>query len=228
MENEIRTIVGKSPDEVMRKFIDREIDDDDLNTFTGIVINNNDPDRDGKCQIRVFSMFDNIPDTDLPWAMGDQHFIGSKKGSFVVPSIGAIVSVYFDRGDIYLPHYTNKKTDRNNLPYRRMRNYPNGIVFFETDNGDYLELDRESSRFSYTHKTGTQITIDTNGNVTIDCQGPLLNITGKDTCSINGEKTTNLGGNFQVLYSTTGTIPTDANGSPIQGIGLSSSTTVGL
>jgi len=113
------------------------------------------------------------------------------------------------------------------LPKRRMKNYPNNVVFFETDAGDYMEIDRDSSVTTFHHKSGTEIRIQSNGSIIIDCKGKIFSAKGAKNCEIYGTESTNLGGNFPVIYSTTGGIPTDAEGRPIQGIAVSNSVTVG-
>ena len=229
MNNLIRKITASTPGEVMRDFLDRPSPiyaEESLHS--GIVIDNKDVDRQGKCKIRVYGIFGKeIPDKDLPWALPDQSFVGSNVGSFIVPPVGAIVKVYFDHGDIYLPHYSTKAVISKKLPKRRMKNYPNNMVFFETDAGDYFEIDRDSSMATFHHKSGTEIKILSNGSIVIDCKGKVFSAKGAENCEIFGTESTNLGGNSQVLYSMTGTPPTDAEGRPIQGIGISESVTVG-
>ena len=154
--------------------------------FTGIIVDNNDPDKTGKCKIRVFGVHsDNIQDKDLPWAFPDFSFRGGLKGSFVVPPVDCFVNVYFERGEIYIPRYSTKVIDENNLPTNKDTDYPNNMVFFETDNGDKFEINRKKktalfehasgTKITHTmkesefeHHSGTKITIDTAGNVTID------------------------------------------------------------
>jgi hypothetical protein len=208
----------------------REETVDYFNRFVGKVVNNKDNEKLGRCQIRVYGLFSSpeIPDADLPWAFPDMQFIGSKKGSFIIPPIGAIVLVTFDKGDIYLPRYSTKVIDKNNLPIRRNKNYPNNMVFFETDNGDYFEIDRETSMVSFNHKSGTSIKIYNNGNVEINSKGELITITGAKNCNVYGTESTNLGGNMHVLYSTDGLVPLDAEGRPLLGVAVSESVTVGL
>ena len=224
----VRKTIGKPLDEITRDFFDDSDSCVNDGWFTGKVINNNDPDKEGKCRIRVYGIFgDDIPDTDLPWALPDFNFIGSKLGSFVVPPVDALVKVYFDHGDVYLPHYSTKAVVQKSLPKRRMKNYPNNVVFFETDAGDYMEIDRDSSVTTFHHKSGTEIRIQSNGSIIIDCKGKIFSAKGAKNCEIYGTESTNLGGNFPVIYSTTGGIPTDAEGRPIQGIAVSNSVTVG-
>jgi len=233
-EYNVRRKIGQPLDEITRDFFD-DIDSCKKDGwFTGKVVNNNDPDKEGKCRIRVYGIFgDDIPDKDLPWALPDFNFIGSKLGSFVVPPVDALVKVYFDHGDIYLPHYSTKAVVQSDMPIRSVRNYPHNMVMFETDRGDYLEIDRQTSETTFKHSSGTKITILSNGNIEVFCAGDNLTIESQNTCAITGKNKTTIGGagggTFPVLYSTTpGALPTvGADGVTIIGLGASSSVSTG-
>jgi len=176
MRNEVRRQVGKSPIETMNDFIDKDFDsiDADVDLHTGIVVNNNDPDKQGKCQIRVYGVFgEEVPDNDLPWALPDFGFIGSTLGSFVVPPNGALVKVYFDRGDIYLPHYTTKAVNINSQPTQKDVDYPDNMVMFETDEGDYFTINRKSKETTFHHNSGTKVLINADGSTEIFSIGDL-------------------------------------------------------
>lgn len=77
--------------------------------YLGEVVDVNDPLREGRCRIRVFSIFDSLPVEDIPWAIQSQKpaFFGqdAKAGSISIPKKGAIVNVRFNNGDIYSPEY---------------------------------------------------------------------------------------------------------------------------
>lgn len=156
----IRDTLNKDINSVLKSLI--EIVEEKYPYFyTGIVIDNNDPDKLGRCRIRVYGVYDEeIPDSDLPWAQPDFNFIGSKLGSFIIPPVDAIVRVYFDHGDIYLPHYTTKVVERGNLPKDKNTDYPNTLVLFELDEGDKLIYNRKTGTFEFTHRKGTKIKID--------------------------------------------------------------------
>jgi len=141
---------------------------DYYNTFVGKVIDNNDPDKLGRCKIRVYGVFGGeIPNDDLPWATPDMNFVGSKLGSFVVPPVDALVKVYFNAGDIYQPHYTTKVVDENNQPSQKDTDYPDNMVLFETDDGDYLTVNRKTKETTFNHNSGTKIVIDKEGSIEI-------------------------------------------------------------
>lgn len=71
-------------------------------TFLGIVVDNNDPRKLGRCKIRVFQVFDKFDPTDIPWALPWKDLNGNE---FTVPEVGKFVSVVFDQGNKYAPEY---------------------------------------------------------------------------------------------------------------------------
>ncbi|MFW6219511.1 MAG: phage baseplate assembly protein V [bacterium] len=145
-----------------------------LTIYAGKVVDNKDPGKLGRCRIRVFSLFsEDINDNDLPWALPDFGFIGSLKGSFIVPPVGAIVSVYFELGDRYLPRYVNKIIDETNMPSDKNTDYPDNMIFYETDNGDKFIINRRRKTTEFTHSSGTKIKIDALGNVEIDSSSSI-------------------------------------------------------
>jgi len=129
--------------------------------FTGIVVDNNDPDKIGKCKVRVFGVHgDNIQDDDLPWAFPDFEFRGGLKGSFIVPPVDCLVNVYFERGEIYIPRYSSKVIDENNMPTNKDKDYPDNMIFYETDNGDKFEINRKKKTTMLEHSSKSKVFID--------------------------------------------------------------------
>ncbi len=181
----------------LKKFIDQKIDESYTKIYVGKVEDNDDPDRLGRCKIRVPGIFDNIQVEDLPWAYPDQTFIGSKKGNFIVPPVDTLVNVYFDKGDIYEPRYTTKVIDKANLIFTADidDDYPDTMVFFETDQGDYFKVNRRTGEFKIKSAAGASITIDQNGSVRITTTGSDtgdLNVTLEGDCNINAQGDCNI------------------------------------
>jgi len=167
-EYNVRRKIGQPLDEITRDFFDDTDSCKKDGWFTGKVVKNNDPDKEGKCKIRVYGVFGNdIPDNDLPWALPDFNFIGSKLGSFVVPPVGALVKIYFDHGDIYLPHYSTKAVVQSSQPSQKDIDYPDNMVMYETDEGDYFTINRKTKETTFNHNSGTQILIKKDGTVEI-------------------------------------------------------------
>jgi len=139
--------------------------------YTGKVVDNKDPEKIGRCKIKVYGVFDEVADDDLPWSAPEFDFVGSLAGSFVVPPIGCMVGVTFEDGDLYLPRYSKKVVDISKLPKNRLKNYPHTMVMYETDKGSVFEIDRQTDEVLFTHSSGTTISIDMIGNVKCDPVG---------------------------------------------------------
>jgi hypothetical protein len=79
-------------------------------SYIGKVEDITDPLFEGRCRVRVFSLFDDIDVNDLPWAVpyGKPTFFGqdARAGSISIPKVGAIVRIKFSNGDIYAPEYS--------------------------------------------------------------------------------------------------------------------------
>lgn len=165
-------------------------------SYIGRVVDNKDPDKLGKCKIRVFGIFDEVSDEDLPWAMGDQGFVGSVVGSFIVPPVGCTVAVTFENGDLYFPEYSRKVIDSSKLPKNATKNYPDNMVFFETDNGTAFEIDRSNDEVTFVHKSGVKVkfVIDgDSGKITGKMDDLDLEIKGKTVIKAEAVTITNNG-----------------------------------
>ena len=171
-------LMGKDIEESLRRILNSVMHSGSQDLYPGIVEDNKDPDQTGRCRIRVVSKFGtDIATKDLPWAVPDNTHTGSLLGSFVVPPIGAIVNVYFKDGVLYAPHYTSKVFNKKNLPSNRTEDYPDNVVFWESDNGGYLAYNRKKGRIEFYHEAGVLITFDENGNIQIDNSSSKGNIT---------------------------------------------------
>ena len=70
--------------------------------WLGEVIENQDPSNNGRCRIKVYGKFDQLPNEAIPWATPMNR---DQVGAHSVPRIGDIVAVRFDNGNIYHPEY---------------------------------------------------------------------------------------------------------------------------
>lgn len=70
--------------------------------WLGEVVVNADPLNDGRCRIKVFGKFDQLPEAAIPWATPMNR---DSVGSHNVPRVGDIVAVRFDNGNLYHPEY---------------------------------------------------------------------------------------------------------------------------
>ena len=152
----------------LKEFLNKKLFEEKLHFFTGKVEDVNDPDKQGRCKVRVYNVFEpEIPTVDLPWAKPDQGFIGSKVGSFIVPPKDTLVKVYFDNGDMYSPFYTTKAFNIKsaNLSSIPSSDYPNIMVMFETDEGESYTINRATRESVFTHASGLTIKFGSDGNV---------------------------------------------------------------
>ena len=80
----------------------------EVSHYLGVVVNNADPEFRGRAKIRVFGLFDELEDADLPWS--HQRFemsygLGGGSGRMSVPKLGSVVHVQFNNGNYYSPEY---------------------------------------------------------------------------------------------------------------------------
>lgn len=165
----IKNTMSEDIVDILTDYLNVEENDSMNKQYIGKIVDNKDPDKLGRCKIRILGVFDDtIQDKDLPWALPDPSFVGSLKGSFIVPPVGCTVSVYFENGERYLPRYTRKVIDERHLPKNKNKDYPDNMIFFETDDGDRFEINRKKKTTLFEHSSGTKITIARNGDVVIE------------------------------------------------------------
>jgi hypothetical protein len=80
--------------------------------WPGIVLDNNDPRKLGRCKITTPRFFGSIPVEDLPWAAPSNDRDGEE---FIIPDVGKVVNIHFPNGDIYHPEYTQTEHYNINL-----------------------------------------------------------------------------------------------------------------
>ena len=84
---------------------------DDLGSkeWVGLVVDATDPELMGRCRVRVYGIFDTLPDEHLPWSFpaSNNTFAGGEGGyAFIsVPKVGSLVKIKFANGDRYSPQY---------------------------------------------------------------------------------------------------------------------------
>ena len=153
----------------------------------GVVMDNNDPEKWGRCRINVHGFFDDITETShLPWAAPILPLwsgAGAGHGWFSVPDVGTTVMCFFEAGDIYQPVYFGEAPDGvRGHPAEGDTNYPNrrgfktggGHIIFIDDTADIIQIEHnEGSLIQITPtvlkltKAGASIEIDASGNITI-------------------------------------------------------------
>lgn len=195
-------------------------DKPDNNHWTGIVVNNNDPEQIGRCKIKIYGYYDDLAIANIPWAVPDINGLASTKGNFVIPELNTIVRGYFDNGDDSKPIYTSVAFNESYTDpetnfmdwWKRVEDYPHTMVLFQTDQNDYLVMNRKTGELSFTHHTGVITKVDSDGNISIGTSvysaGPgSLNVNVSGNVNINSFGTTTISALGDVnVHSTTGFI----------------------
>jgi hypothetical protein len=150
--------------------------------YRGLVVSNTDSSQLGRVKIRVYGVFgSNIPSDQLPWAVPAHSIFtgaGSGHGYFAVPEVNSEVFVFFEAGDMYQPvYFAEAPNGVKGLPTERTANYPFRKIW-KTKNGVVIYIDDSSKEIKMTHPTGTTVTVDATGNITLESIG---NITIKGT-----------------------------------------------
>lgn len=161
--------------------------------LVGYVVENNDPDKRQRVKIRVAQLHRNVPDEDLPWAIPDasqsRANAGAGAGSVNVPVKGAKVYVRFEDNDPHNPRYSGSPTtdDVNKDNELLKENYPHSRGTID-DGGNRHNTNVENETHDYTHKSGTTVFIDANGNASISSAGNIiLSAQGSITIVAKGE-----------------------------------------
>jgi hypothetical protein len=126
-------------------------------TFLGIVEDNVDPKKMGRCRIRVFNIFDSIALEDIPWASPFKDLNGNGVN---IPDKGKILTVVFDSGNIYTPEYIYAQHYNANLKKK----------LEDVSESDYLSF----KALIFDHKT--QIYVNESEGLKLDHKFNVINI----------------------------------------------------
>jgi len=112
--------------------------------FTGVVKDNNDPDKLGKLQI-------DVPDiADVPiWVEPSSFPSSSSGGLFLLPDVGDTVRIKCEHGDSSYPVWEFGFWLEGNLMPEASANYPESLVLKFGDN--CIELDKANSKITLTN-----------------------------------------------------------------------------
>ena len=169
---------------------------DQTRWFLGEVVNiKDDPLKLGRARVRIFGVYDEIEEEDLPWAqivVPVTHTVHGGNGQTLGLLVGAqVFGIFLDGQNSQLPLIVGsipKEGDRQPLSVERGE-YPYNKVY-QTESNHYKEYDDtpEKERIKEYHKSGTHweitndtftighhsgsnITMDKDGNITIQAGG---------------------------------------------------------
>lgn len=156
--------------------------------FLGIIVDINDPRKEGRARVRVASIYDEIPDEDIPWAFpknrGTVFGQAGKGGAVSIPKLNSVVAVVFDNGNPYSPEFFSiqELADDVKSSLAEEGEYEGShIILFDGDQelkiwfsvnkGLTLQLKEASINVD----PNNLITVDTSGDVVINCQNAKIN-----------------------------------------------------
>lgn len=151
----------------------------------GEVIDNVDPLGAGRVKIRVFGVYDDLPDDAIPWALYSDPFMGgnSDVGGRFIPDMGNHMWVFFEEGDPEQPVYFAGAPARSDGPMEAVTSgeYPHNKVF-KTKSGHTIEFDdtEGNTRIRIAHKSDSQKIWAENGDVEEQIIGTLTIIVEQD------------------------------------------------
>lgn len=180
--------------------------------YRALVLDNNDPDKLGRIKARIYPMFFNLGSEVIPWAVPASPLFagaGDGFGSICIPSIGTYVFVFFEQGRIDQPvYFAEAQTATKGIPTESTTNYPNRKVWKTSDNF-VVYIDETANELKITHQSGTKITIDSTGKITLDTASGAIVQLGTSTNPIDVDSF------VKVSDVTLGKILSAGSGSPV-------------
>lgn len=170
--------------------------------YIGKVIFNEDPTFTGRCKVRVFSLFDDLPEENIPWFAPANFtvFSGEGAGNISVPKVGDIVRVHFANDDYYSGEYTNIQNMDPNLINEIKDDYLDTHVLLYDSEKDLIVI--------YQPKTGLKMYL--NGSVIIIDADGMIQMKHKNNANVieirEDAITIVSGNNSQINLQTDGTV----------------------
>ena len=150
---------------------------DNAQHFLGVVMDNNDPLKKGRCKIKVFGVFDDLDTQDIPWAFQTYDISFGDKGGggrFSTPQVGSVVNVLFNNGDYYSPEYRGLQEIGDGLQTELNDSY--------IGSHSLIYDGMEQVKIFYTKKKG----------LILETKGSIINITNDNKINIDSKGEINL------------------------------------
>lgn len=159
--------------------------------WLGTVEDNEDPEFEGRCRIRVFGKMDQrvdiedpnsefiLPTDKLPWCRAANSITGGSNsggGTFDPPKLGTIVEISFDNGNLYSPVYHHAVYISDEVKEEIQESYQNAhVLIYDTafgqsidNNGDVSnDRDGEGIKLFFTEESGFTIDYATGEGSTV-------------------------------------------------------------
>lgn len=183
-------------------------DEDPLKkSYTGIVVDNNDPEKLSRVKVHIDGLWDHLTTEQLDWARPKRDcFLGGSPNStnHYIPEVGSEVRVTFPNGDERDPQYegvevneANKCTvfdedypdtygKKDSVGNITMTNKKTKITVHKFASGTSIQSDPDGSVSLYTSDNLTYIRLGGDGKITI--KGAKVEIIGTDDVTVNGSR----------------------------------------
>lgn len=145
--------------------------------YRGVVVNNNDPKRLGRVQIKHY-LYENVPTDKLPWALRLLPTFPQSKGQFSVPNVGdEVVFMLLDQS-LYTPAYFAHMTV---TPWGHSTSeYPDDWGLLDRHGNSFTVSPKTKQEAVWIHQSGSKLIFDKEGNIIlIPKPGKTVKVDGK-------------------------------------------------
>lgn len=134
------------------------------NLYVGVVIDNNDPSKQGKVRAMVPELYEGMPKESVPWAQPQSFFGGGNNyGMVFIPPVGSKVYITLWKNHPWYPVYQGSHWFEGELPTEGTKGYPNNYLI-KTPSGHIIELSDAGPYIRISDPSGNYITLNTNDN----------------------------------------------------------------
>lgn len=163
---------------------------DQTRWFMGEVVDNeNDPLEIGRVRVRVYGVYDTIPDEDLPWAqivVPVTQGIHEGKGQNLGILVGTqVFGMFLDGKNSQLPMVIGTIPKEGDTNEKAIENYPHNKVY-QTERGHYKEYDDTEGkrRIREQHAKGQYYEMNEDGDIVINAPEENIIIRAAKTITI--------------------------------------------
>ena len=163
---------------------------DQTRWFMGEVVDNeNDPLEIGRVRVRVYGVYDTIPDEDLPWAqivVPVTQGVHEGKGQNLGILVGTqVFGMFLDGKNSQLPMVIGTVPKEGDTNEKAIENYPHNKVY-QTERGHYKEYDDTEGkrRIREQHAKGQYYEMNEDGDIVINAPEENIIIRAAKTITI--------------------------------------------
>lgn len=186
-----------------------------MKDWVGEVLDNEDPEVQFRCKVKVYGLFDELETEDIPWAFPANQgiFAGGEGGygSGSVPKVGSLVKIRFGNGDIYAPEYYAIQNINSALQSEIEGDYQ-GTHVLAYDEDEDLKILYQPGTGIKIHLKDSHVTINPDESMTIEHSNSesLIELVG-DTINVVTQKDVNVTANNNVTVDCTNVLVNHSN-----------------